>query len=519
MNVKQFHWLEIVEFLALGLGIISLLMAIASGNVLLPLMFITLGLLTNTLNRLRGQYLQRKGLVISKQQLQRQLTQQIQGLSPQISLSQSESLYSSTDKDSRAIAQLQENLVSIEQSLNTVLTYLNTEVLPERIEKLEKAHLRLSQEINNIVESLEITANQAVLEITPRNPSPLDLLETSSKLPIVSPTTEVSPSVIIPEWQCLYTLTEHQNAVASLSISSDSQWLTSGSWDQTLRLWNLNKGTLESEVTAHSQGLLAVTFLPDEEKGYHIATGSFDQTIKFWLVDQDDPQAITLTLRETLTNHTGSVHALALSLNPLLLVSGSYDQTVKQWTLPFGEMSCSSYDPLGAIYALAVDRSQGIIASAGGDGGVTLWQLGSGKKIGFLAGNLSSVESLAISKNGQTLAAGCVDGTIKIWQLETSQLVTGHPLQLVRVLKAHNGQVKALIFSEQEQILFSGGADGYLHIWHPSCQEAIATLMIDDSSQVRRRGIISLTFDETRQLLIAGSADGVIKVWQKVMSD
>ncbi|MEA5511059.1 WD40 repeat domain-containing protein [Crocosphaera sp. UHCC 0190] len=520
MNAKQFHWLEIAEFVALGASVISLLVAIAVDNFLFPLIFVTLAVILNSFNRLRSQYLNRKGLSSTKKQLQH-LFQQIQELITAIPQPTPPPPPTPTkDTDSRAIARLKDNLISVEQSLNGVVQYLNSQGLPERIEQLEKSYNKLAQEMRDLLNQLEISPQETPI-IPPDEPPPppqesaasLDFLQPSTKLPIVASTREVSPSPVIPEWHCLYTLTEHRDAVASLSMSSDGKWLASGSWDQTLRLWDLSKGTLKTEVTAHSQGLLAVVFIGDEGNGYHIATGSFDQTIKFWLFDQD---ALTLNLGTTLTQHTGSVHSLALSDQPLLLVSGSYDQTVKQWELPGGQMHCSSYDPLGAIYALAVYGPQSLIASAGGDGRVTLWQLENGEQIGFLAGNVSSVESLAISKDGQTLAAGCVDGSIKIWQLDPSRFGAGRPLQPVRVLHGHSGQVKALLFSEQEQILFSGGADGYLKIWHPSRREAIASLTMGDPSQPRHTAILSLAFDEERQLLVAGSADGMMKFWQQV---
>ncbi|MEA5534840.1 WD40 repeat domain-containing protein [Crocosphaera sp. XPORK-15E] len=549
MNAKQFHWLEIAEFVALGAAVISLFGAIAVDNFLFPLIFVTLALILNSLNRLRSQYLNRKGLASTKKQLQH-LFQQIEELITTIPQpTPTPPPTTARDTDSRAIARLKDNLISIEQSLNGVVQYLNSQGLPERIEQLEKYYGRLTQEMRDLITQLEIppketqpTPNRSdfgdlaqsntdsvvepvetvvePVETDGESPEPppqpaasLDFLQSSTKLPIVAPTREVSPAPIIPEWHCLYTLTEHSDAVASLSLSSDGKWLASGSWDQTLRIWDLNEGTLKSQVTAHSQGLLAVVFIGDDGNRYHIATGSFDQTIKLWLFDQE---AFTLDLDTTLTQHTGSVHSLALSAQPLLLVSGSYDQTVKQWELPRGQMHCSSYDPLGAIYALAVYAPQSLIVSAGGDGRVTLWQLENGEQIGFLAGNVSSVESLAISKDGQTLAAGCVDGSIKIWQLDPSRFGAGRPLQPVRVLNAHTGQVKALLFSEQEQILFSGGADGYLKIWHPSRREAIAALTMGDPYQPRHTAILSLAFDEQRQLLVAGSADGMMKIWQQI---
>ncbi len=522
MDFKQFHWLEVAEFLALGMAVIFLFTAIASQDWLLPLVFLTFGLIFNSLNRIRWQYLSHQRLLLTTKQLKRQISQEIENL--EVAVAPIPPTAPSEESEGRAIARLQENLVTVEQSLNSVVQYLNTQVLPERIEHLEKAYLQLSQDLRTLTRQIEEPSAEAV---TPSEPEILSFDDSSAaglnvsqftpQLPIVAPTSFVSHPPNIPAWDELEQIMAHDDAVSCLAISPDRKWLLSGSWDQTLRVWELATGTLKGEITAHSQGLLAVVFIPIEASlsRYHIATGSFDHTIKLWLADTEDSNNMTLSLEKTLTHHTGSVQCLALSCDPLLLVSGSYDQTVKQWTLPTGEMHSSSYDPLGAIYAIAVYGSEGLIASAGGDGRVTLWQLGSREQIGFLAGNISSVESLAFSTDGQALAAGCVDGTIKLWQLDASRFGAGRPLQPVRTLEAHSGQVKALVFSEEEQILFSGGADGYVKIWHPSRREAIAVLGVNEGSESGRSSILSLALSDDGQLLIAGTADGLIQIWKK----
>jgi WD40 repeat protein len=219
-----------------------------------------------------------------------------------------------------------------------------------------------------------------------------------------------------------------------------------------------------------------------------------------------------------LTEHSGSIHALALATKRQILISGSYDQTIKQWDLATGNMLKSSYDDSGAIYAIAVNESAQIIASAGGDGRVTLWQLETGEELRWLTGNISSVESLSISPDGRTLAAGCIDGQIKLWQLEPglsgSRQLPQPPLP-IRILNAHVGQVKSLVFSPDGLTLLSSGADGTIKTWHPNSIEAVNAIAISDDSTSRLTPVFSLTISADGQLLAAGSADGKIKVWQR----
>ncbi len=523
MFFKQFHWLEVAEFLALGGAVICLFTAMATQDLRLLLVFLTLGLILNSLNGLRWRYISQKRVTKMIKQVKEQISQEIKKIEVQVPVSPPPPPSEGTE--GRVIARLKENLVSIEQSLNSVVQYLNTQVLPERIEQLEKSYIQLSQELKAITrqihepsQDLPPTPESEISPLGPYSASGLNFSQVTTQLPIVAPTSFVSQSPSIPVWNRRYQLIGHDDAVSSIAISPDGKWLISGSWDQTLRSWKLATGEAKSQIVAHSQGLLAVVFAPLEGSSsrYHIVTGSFDHTIKLWVGDHVDQESITLCLQATLTQHTGSVQSLAISSDPFLLISGSYDQTVKQWQLWGGELQCSSYDPLGAIYAIAVYAPEGLIASAGGDGRVNLWKLKTGEQIGFLAGNVSSVESLAFSPDGQTLGAGCVDGTIKLWQLDVSRFSTGRPLEPVRTLNAHSGQVKALVFSEQEQILFSGGTDGYLRIWHPNRREAIGFLTISDEDDSRHSAILSLALSSDGQTLIAGGADGIIQVWNKV---
>jgi len=79
-------------------------------------------------------------------------------------------------------------------------------------------------------------------------------------------------------------------------------------------------------IQAHDQGILAVVFVGDRK----IATGSYDQKIKIWSFAPRESGSIALQLEAILTAHQGSVQSLAIAADHQILVSGSYDQTVKQ---------------------------------------------------------------------------------------------------------------------------------------------------------------------------------------------
>ena len=71
----------------------------------------------------------------------------------------------------------------------------------------------------------------------------------------------------------------HTAQVISVTYRSDGRELASGSEDKTIRLWNVETGSLLKELRGHTREVLSVTYRPD---GRELASGSYDQTIRLW---------------------------------------------------------------------------------------------------------------------------------------------------------------------------------------------------------------------------------------------
>jgi len=70
-------------------------------------------------------------------------------------------------------------------------------------------------------------------------------------------------------------LTGHSHFVQDVVISSDGQFGLSGSWDGTLRLWDLNSGVTTRRFIGHTKDVLSVAFSADNRQ------------IVFWISRQD----------------------------------------------------------------------------------------------------------------------------------------------------------------------------------------------------------------------------------------
>ena len=79
--------------------------------------------------------------------------------------------------------------------------------------------------------------------------------------------------------QPLRRLKGHSHFVSDITLSSDGQYCLSGSWDGTLRLWDLATGETTRQFTSHTKDVLSVAFSVDNRQ---IVSGSRDKTVKLW---------------------------------------------------------------------------------------------------------------------------------------------------------------------------------------------------------------------------------------------
>ncbi len=112
----------------------------------------------------------------------------------------------------------------------------------------------------------------------------------------------------------------HTAAVQALAFSPDKRALTTGSWDGTIKLWDLENGAL-LWLGQHTGSIQRLAFTPD---GRTLASGGDDSAIRLW-------DAYTGMHLQTLSSQSSPVYALAWSLDGSLLASGSFDGSILLW--------------------------------------------------------------------------------------------------------------------------------------------------------------------------------------------
>ncbi len=245
----------------------------------------------------------------------------------------------------------------------------------------------------------------------------------------------------------------------------------------------------------HTEPVYSVTFTPD---GKYLATGSFDNTIKLWELASG---------KETKTyggpnGHQKMVMCVAISRDGQLLASGSIDNNLKVWDIPLTAPS-RLLPATEAVHAISLSPDGTKLAYGSKDGQVKLVNAADSKELFKLEGHAGPVTGIAFSPNGQTLASSGADKTLRFWNVANGQLIG--------VVTAHSAAANTVAFSTNSAQAFSAGDDGALRIWQmpPTPTKPIAVtqqapittaLLAPDNASLLTAGQ-----DKTvRQTLIAG---------------
>jgi eukaryotic-like serine/threonine-protein kinase len=260
------------------------------------------------------------------------------------------------------------------------------------------------------------------------------------------------------------TLKQHEDEVTSLAFSPDGSLLISGSYDRLVRLWDVQKGVIRRTLVGHKTPTVdAVDFSPDGKMA--ASGGEFGE-------DESDVEnrtgeimiwdAETLKLKRSFPGHTLSVSSVAFSPDSKLLVSGSWDRTVKVWEIETKSLKYAIEDHKGAVYAVAISIDGQRLASGSEDQTVKLYEFQSGVPLQTLYGHSARILSIAFSPDGKNLASGGGEhqnwGEVKLWSVQTGELR--------RTLRGHNGAVTSITFSPQGNLLASGSLDATVRLWN-----------------------------------------------------
>ncbi len=325
-------------------------------------------------------------------------------------------------------------------------------------------------------------------------PIPAEPIKTAALIPPLSPVKSITPS--LPDFALRSTLKGHSGWVTSVAFSADGQRLASGSWDQTVKFWDVSTGQELVTVASKMKEVQALAFSRD---GHWLAAENSSDTVTIW--DATTGREIrTLPSNKPLGVLGDSwVYSIAFSPDCRLLASGVDDKTVRLWDVSTGLAVRDLVALRRSVIYSAFSPDGRWLASGGDDKTIRIWEVSTGQEIRRLSGHKKSIYAVAFSPNGRLLASASADKSVRLWDVATGREV--------HTLMGHGNVVTSLAFSPDGLWLASGSWDKTVKVWDVETGHELRTL------SGHNHPVYTVTFNSRGDQLASGAQDGTIKVW------
>ncbi|KAL7626514.1 hypothetical protein AAE478_003286 [Parahypoxylon ruwenzoriense] len=169
---------------------------------------------------------------------------------------------------------------------------------------------------------------------------------------------------------------QHTNGITALQF--DDNMLATGSYDSTIKLWDIEKGQVIRTLHGHTMGIRALQF--DDRM---LVSASLDGTVKIW-------NWRTGTCINTLNHQDG---VITVHMDGDLLASGSMDRSIKIFNFKTQQSySLRGHDDM--VNQVRIDLASRTVLSASDDCTVKLWDLDSKVCIKTFEGHVGQVQQV-----------------------------------------------------------------------------------------------------------------------------
>jgi WD40 repeat protein len=263
--------------------------------------------------------------------------------------------------------------------------------------------------------------------------------------------------------------------------------MVTGSYDKTLRIWDLETGVVLKKMEGHSDEVWALAVSRD---GQIIASGDEDGKIIAWHGETSE------SLTKPIEAHLIRISSVDFSPDGTVPVTGSYNGMTKFWCTKTWQMqgdpikgyvSCVRYSPSGELLAIATDHN------------IQIYNPGTRERAASFGARATS---LAWTPDGTRLLSGDggSDPTIREWDPLTWQQV-GHPWA------GHTGSIYAIAIDHAGTLIASASDDKHVRLWRLSDRRNIAIFKHSSAP-------LSVTFSADGRHIFSGGHDKKISEWE-----
>ncbi|KAJ2445595.1 WD repeat-containing protein 83 [Coemansia sp. RSA 2424] len=259
----------------------------------------------------------------------------------------------------------------------------------------------------------------------------------------------------------IQTFLGHGWGVQGLAVSRDSNSLAScGGADRAVYLWDVSQAQLTRKLADHTQRVDCVAISDD---GSIVVSGSFDKTVRVWDTrSSNTPQALLQVLKESKDGIS------SLALTPTEIVAASIDGCVRTYDMRTGRVLVESFGGQPVVCARVVSDGKCLLVSSM-DGSIQLVDRADGRAIAAFSGHVCKDYRIQCDANDSAVASGSEDGFVYVWDI----LRDSESGSAQHRLGGHSGIVTAVEFhpsaksghAKGHATMLSAASDGSVIVW------------------------------------------------------
>ena len=283
-------------------------------------------------------------------------------------------------------------------------------------------------------------------------------------------------------------LSGHSDWVLSIAFSSDGVYLVSGSYDKTVKLWDMQTGGVIKEFAGHDSWVWSVCISPGSTM---IASGSGDGTVRLWDIQTGECHCV---IQQDYS--VDYVSFLPMFSQQFISISGG---EIQQWDINGHQIGSPDQ---GSHAAFSPDGAHLAVCHGGA---VTVQNIDSKAKIAEFSVSSGSTSLCCFSPDGRLVAASAGD-IAYVWD------VTSPDPYPIEVFIGHTGAITALTFSSSSSLI-SASDDKSVKFWQigTSVRDPVE---IDSQSTIQPPAeVLSITLQAADGITITSDSDGVVMIW------
>lgn len=368
------------------------------------------------------------------------------------------------EKQTRAVTEKIPELLSEGNSLLSQLLLL--EVLPGDIKKPDRPYLSeaevLLREANNMDCYILPNYNEIISDLSP-----------DGKYVLVGDEDGIGNLIDINSGSCMMKLNNHN--ICSASFSPDQKLISTvigirGGWHSgapkeysNILLWDTEDGSLKMTLKGHGEQVIK-TFFSDD--GRLLVSSSYDGTIRFWDVISgkcymklnDDGYNNYDKLSGNNNQENNISKLISLSPDGKKLLTNFTTKNIEIWDTQRGICIDTLKGHTNIVLAFHFSPDGNEIVSAGSDSTIRLWDVSTGNCKRVLSGHTGSIRDVSYNQNGTKIVTASSDSTIRIWNLQNGACE--------KQLKLNTIAMKATFTPNEQKIIVSSN-DKNVRVWEP----------------------------------------------------